>query len=149
MFPTRGAALRHDLDRLARVGRRVVTLPLCWLDGVAAGAETLRAFLADPALPLRLRVVWGNERLAARPDVGEEQRRALRLYHADPSGDADLCAFLCACLDDPRYDRGADGRRPVLLHAPESGLEAVMARWRPLLPADTALRMVREWPDTA
>ena len=146
VFATTREALRHDLGRAARLGRRRVAFPLCWHDGVAVRTEMLHAFLAEPDLPLGFFLLWGNERLAEQPGLDPAQRNALLAYRHDPADDEDICGLAAACFADPRYLRH-DGA-PVLglyAHGSDPAIAQVAARWRRLLPGGTVVYVTPSW----
>ncbi len=148
VFATQAEALRHDLGRAARQGRRRLVFALTWHDGVAADIGMLRAFLAAPDLHFGFSLLWGNERLAAQPGLEPGRREALLAYRDDPRDDADICALLAACFADPRYVRH-DGHPVLALHAPDATAAAaagrVAARWREELQEAAVVYVTRAW----
>ncbi len=145
--PTLRAALRAELTRARAAGLRRLDLPLYWHDGIPVGIEPLRIFLSEPDLPLGFGLVWGNEHLAARPDLPPATRDLLREYHASDADDADICALVAACFADPRHRRH-HGRPVLAIHAPDPALDATLARvcqrWRRHLP-DATILLTRRW----
>jgi len=150
--PTLRIALRQDLERAGRAGVRRLGFPLFWHNGIPIHLEPLRVFLSDPGLRFGFHLVWGNEHLAARPDLPPATRELLQAYRRDDSDDADICALLAACFSDDRHVRH-HGRPVLTLHAPaphprdrtlDADLARVCERWRRHLPT-AVMVLTRQW----